>query len=316
MAIEKTSTANLGFQKANVSNTSATDLENLRVSQNGPNLVRALSNTSFIGLTGDFRFINGQLQSLAFQIVNMNENEARRVGFWTTYSTSKSSLAPAIWAGDLTSTPKGWEIPTNWKKLQIGVPVNGDDRDFSCNMTTVTGYCVDIFDAVVEALPYAMTYQYIPFAKPDGKSAGTYINDLVYQVYLKKYDGVVGDTTIIANRSKHVDFTLPYTESGVSMIVPIKDNRNKNAWVFLKSLTWDLWATTFCFFVFIGFVVWVIEHRINEDFRGPPSHQAGTSFCKDILKPKLSRIETESESYVDIASIGPRMRRSNLNIGR
>jgi ionotropic glutamate receptor len=83
MAIEKTSTANLGFQKANVSNTSATDLENLRVSQNGPNLVRALSNTSFIGLTGDFRFINGQLQSLAFQIVNMNENEARRVGFWT-----------------------------------------------------------------------------------------------------------------------------------------------------------------------------------------------------------------------------------------
>jgi ionotropic glutamate receptor len=89
---------------------------------------------------------------------------------------------------------------------------------------------------------------------------------------------VVGDTTIIANRSKHVDFTLPYTESGVSMIVPIKDNRNKNAWVFLKSLTWDLWATTFCFFVFIGFVVWVIEHRINEDFRGPPSHQAGTSF--------------------------------------
>jgi hypothetical protein len=61
----------------------------------------------------------------------------------------------------------------------------GDDRDFSCNMTTVTGYCVDIFDAVVEALPYAMTYQYIPFAKPDGKSAGTYINDLVYQVYLK-----------------------------------------------------------------------------------------------------------------------------------
>jgi len=30
-----------------------------------------------------------------------------------------------------------------------------------------------------------MTYQYIPFAKPDGKSAGTYINDLVYQVNLK-----------------------------------------------------------------------------------------------------------------------------------
>ena len=74
--------------------------------------------------------------------------------------------------------------------LQIGVPVNGFDqfvkvtRDFSCNMTTVTGYCVDIFDAVVEALPYAMTCQYITFAKPDGKFAGSY-SDLVYQVYFK-----------------------------------------------------------------------------------------------------------------------------------
>jgi ionotropic glutamate receptor len=87
---------------------------------------------------------------------------------------------------------------------------------------------------------------------------------------------MVGDTTIIANRSNFVDFALPYTESGVSMVVPIQDNRPKNAWVFLKPLTWDLWMTSGCFFVFIGFVVWVLEHRINDDFRGPCLHQIGT----------------------------------------
>ena len=92
----------------------------------------------------------------------------------------------------------------------------------------------------------------------------------------QKFDAVVGDTTIIANRSLYVDFTLPYTESGVSMIVPILDKRSKNAWVFLKPLTWDLWVTSACFFVFIGFVIWVLEHRVNEDFRGPPSNQVGT----------------------------------------
>ena len=87
---------------------------------------------------------------------------------------------------------------------------------------------------------------------------------------------MVGDTTITANRSNIVEFTLPYTESGVSMIVPIKDSERKNAWVFLKPLTWDLWITSGCFFVFIGFVIWVLEHRINEEFRGPPSHEIGT----------------------------------------
>jgi len=109
-----------------------------------------------------------------------------------TYSTSKSSLAPVIWAGDSTSIPKGWEIPTNGKKLRIGVPSSSnfgqfvkDTTDLNSNMTTVTGYCIAIFEAAVAALPYAITYEYIPFVKPDGKSAGTY-NDLVYdQVYLK-----------------------------------------------------------------------------------------------------------------------------------
>ena len=94
----------------------------------------------------------------------------------------------------------------------------------------------------------------------------------------QKYDALVGDITILASRSLCVDFTLPYTESGVSMIVPIIADKSKSAWVFLKPLTWDLWVTSSCFFVFIGFVIWTLEHRVNEDFRGPPSKQVGTTF--------------------------------------
>ncbi|KAE8673838.1 putative Glutamate receptor [Hibiscus syriacus] len=76
-----------------------------------------------------------------------------------------------------------------------------------------------------------------------------------------------GDVTLVANRSLYVDFTSPYTESGVSMLVPMKDNKKKNAWVFLQPLTSDLWITSGCFFVSIGFVVWILEHRMNDDFR-------------------------------------------------
>ena len=47
----------------------------------------------------------------------------------------------------------------------------------------VIGYSIDIFKAVMKALPYNVDYEFIPFAKPNGESAGTY-NDMVYQVYL------------------------------------------------------------------------------------------------------------------------------------
>jgi glutamate receptor, ionotropic, plant len=96
--------------------------------------------------------------------------------------------------------------------------------------------------------------------------------------FWQEYDAVVGDITILANRSLYVDFTLPYTESGVRMLVPVRDQRQKTAWTFLKPLAADLWFATGAFFVLTGFVVWFIEHRTNQEFRGPPASQIGSVF--------------------------------------
>ena len=95
---------------------------------------------------------------------------------------------------------------------------------------------------------------------------------------IQKFDAVVGDTTINANRTSYVDFTLPYSDPGFSMVVKIKDNEKKNIWIFLKPLSWDLWLTTGGAFIFTGFVVWIFEHRTNTEFRGPPNQQLGTIF--------------------------------------
>ncbi|OMO89095.1 GPCR, family 3 [Corchorus olitorius] len=124
---------------------------------------------------------------------NGTDLEKFGVGFWTPKSglvreltdlgTNKPYLGQIIWPEDTISYPKGWEIPTNGKKLRIGVPVK----------------------------------KFIPFATPDGKSAGTY-NDLIFQVFNGTYDVVVGDTTIVSNKSQYVDFTLPYTESGERLV--------------------------------------------------------------------------------------------------
>ncbi|KAF9662007.1 hypothetical protein SADUNF_Sadunf18G0008400 [Salix dunnii] len=279
LAVKKTGTTNFGFLKANVSSTSSTDLASLGVSFNGPSLLQALSNTSFKGLTGNYHFVDGQLHSPAFQIVNVNGNGGREIGFWTpkkglvkqwvpsngTNSTSVSSISTVIFPGDTIVVPKGWGIPTNKKRLRIGVPVKSSTQfvdviyNPSSNTSTVTGFCIDVFETAVKSLPYDLPYEYVPFANPNGEPAGTY-NDLVYQVSL------------------FVDYTLPYIESSVSVVVPTEGHNIESAWFFLKPLTWDLWVSTLIFFVFIGFVVWVLEHRINGDFRGPASNQAGTIF--------------------------------------
>ncbi|GAU26659.1 hypothetical protein TSUD_314360 [Trifolium subterraneum] len=306
-AIEKVGIGNTKFGYNNESDTLSNyymlNFEKFGIAQNGEKLSEALSNTSFNGLSGDFNVVDGKLQASIFEIINVIGNGEKRVGFWTTnkglarnldtkglisnnnsiYSSSKNDLGSIIWPGDIYSIPKGWEIPTIGKKLRIGVPVKKGNNEFvkviydhSTNKTDASGFCIDVFKSVVDVLPYALPYEFVPFANHEGEMAGSY-NDLIAQIYYGNYDAVVGDVTITANRSNYVDFTMPYTETGVSMVVSMKEDRKKNAWAFLKPLTWGLWVTSACSFVLIGFVVWVLEHRINNDFRGSPSHQIGTS---------------------------------------
>ncbi|KAG5225138.1 glutamate receptor [Salix suchowensis] len=80
---------------ANGSSTSSTDLASLGASFNGPSLLQALSNTSFKGLTGNYHFVDGQLQSPAFQIVNVNGNGGREIGFWTPKKGLVKQLVPS-----------------------------------------------------------------------------------------------------------------------------------------------------------------------------------------------------------------------------
>ncbi|KAM7476159.1 hypothetical protein LguiB_023402 [Lonicera macranthoides] len=308
-AIERSGATSLQHFNKPATNTrgNLTDLSSIGTSEMGPKLLPLLRNIRFKGLSGDFHIIDGQLKPSAYQIVNVVEKGAREIGFWTSeygisnksmprdkhaYTASKDDLRNIIWPGKTSVIPKGWEMPTNEKRLRVGVPVKSGfsefvkvERDPQTTEVIATGYCINVFKEVMLSLPYAVPYDLLPFEAPDGESAPSY-DDLVYQVFLgpdsscsyQKFDAVVGDLTIVANRTKFVDFTLPYTESGVSMIVPTEKDERKNAWIFMKPLTMDLWITTGVFFIFTGFVIWVLEHRVNKEFRGPPHKQIGMIF--------------------------------------
>lgn len=92
----------------------------------------------------------------------------------------------------------------------------------------------------------------------------------------QKYDAMVGDTTIILNRSTFVDFTLPYTESGVQMVVPTRENWSKSLWVFIKPIDTRLWIAILVVFLVTGFVIWLVERGDSSYFGGDNS--AGKQF--------------------------------------
>lgn len=81
----------------------------------------------------------------------------------------------------------------------------------------------------------------------------------------------------MASRSRYAEFSQPYADPGVQLLVPVKLRRSERAWLFKKPFTSSLWAATGSVVLYSGFVVWLIERKHNKHFRkGSILNQAGT----------------------------------------
>ncbi|KAH1211180.1 Glutamate receptor 3.2 [Glycine max] len=152
----------------------------------------------------------------------------------------------------------------------------------------IQGYCIDIFLVAFKLLPYAVQYKFILFG--DGHKNPSYC-DLVNMITSDVFDAAVGDIAIVSVRTKIVDFTRPYIESGLVVVAP------SNAWAFLRPFTPHMWGVTAFFFLFVGAVVWILEHRTNDEFRGSPREHIVT-----VLWFSLSTMffaHSKSSTYFD-----------------
>ncbi|XP_072985700.1 glutamate receptor 3.1-like isoform X1 [Typha latifolia] len=272
------------------------NFEAMSVFDGGQLLLDQIHRVDFVGVTGHVQFDSqGQLIHPAYDILNIVGTGSRKIGYWSNYS-GLSTVSPetlytklanhsrvnqqlysVIWPGETITKPRGWVFPNNGRQLRIGVPNRVSYREFVSeerNTGIIKGYCIDVFSAAINLLPYPVLYKFIPFG--NGHENPSYM-ELVEKIISDEFDAAIGDIAIVTNRTKAVDFTQPYIESGLVVLAPV-NRRNSNVWAFLQPFTVKLWCVTGLFFLVIGAVVWILEHRINDEFRGPPKKQLTTVF--------------------------------------
>jgi len=180
-----------------------TDLDRLGVSATGATLLKAVRETTFRGLAGNFALVDGQLQPPAYEFVNIVGKSSRAVGFWTSEAGitqtlgahgANKGLKKILWPGDSTSAPRGWVVSPNGKKLRVAVPVKHGFKEFvdvgGESTTTgghpnITGYCIEVFDAVMSKMPYPVSYEYVPF--PSSSESYEYLVSLVPEQVSTQY---------------------------------------------------------------------------------------------------------------------------------
>ncbi|KAE8719228.1 Glutamate receptor 3.7 [Hibiscus syriacus] len=286
--------------KLNDTKTSEMHLKKLKVFDGGAILLEHIMNTSFSGLTGEVRFgLDRNILTSGYDVINIDKMVVHTVGYWSDifgfsvsppetlrgtkkgHSVLDQKLGSVTWPSGNTQRPRGWVIAEDERPLRVGVPYRASFVDFVTELNgthKITGYCIDVFTEALKFIPYNVPYKFELFG--DGRSNPNY-NRLIQMIADDVFDAAVGDIAIVKNRTKMVDFSQPYITTGLVVVAPIH-NTKSSAWVFLKPFTADMWCMTAGGFCIIAVVIWILEHRVNDEFRGPPRRQLMTMFMFSI----------------------------------
>ncbi|KAG2308841.1 hypothetical protein Bca52824_028589 [Brassica carinata] len=235
-------------------------LEKVKIFNRGELLLEKLLQVNFTGLAGQVQFGRGRnVTGCDYEIINVDKTGAHNVGFWS--KNGGLSISNITWPGGGREKPRGWVIDSA-NPLKIAVPkrvsfVEFVTEDKNSSSHHIKGLCIDIFIEALKFLPYSVPYKFESFG--NGHSSPNYSN-IIQMVS----DGV------IPTRSKQVDFSQPYASTGLVVVIP---NVHNGTWIFLRPFTTQLWCVLLASFLCISVVIWILEHRINEDFRGPPRRQ-------------------------------------------
>ncbi|KAL9683660.1 hypothetical protein QQ045_015487 [Rhodiola kirilowii] len=170
------------------------------------------------------------------------------------------------------------------KKLKIVVPMQAG---------SLKEYSVEVFRAAVDTLDPPLRFEYeLIYRSINSSSKG--IDSLLQKFCKEKFDAVVGDTTISAKRY-YVDFTLPYSDSGIAIVVPrtTESGFGQSFFLYVKPFSGYLWLAIGCVFIItIGFLS--LLHRIQNDNAQSLWHH---------LRTQMMTIFGNGDSQLDVRSI-------------
>ena len=138
----------------------------------------------------------------------------------------------------------------------LGWPCVGLDGTYSC----CTGYCIDLLKLLMREVGFSVSIQVVKDGKYGALNHTTgQWTGLIGEVVRGDADIAIADLTINEQRSKVVDFTHPFMDAGMGVLVKVA-RRDKNNWTgFMDPFAATLWiAIVICINTVLIFM-WLLE---------------------------------------------------------
>ncbi|XP_067353829.1 glutamate receptor, ionotropic, N-methyl D-aspartate 2B, genome duplicate b isoform X2 [Channa argus] len=121
------------------------------------------------------------------------------------------------------------------------------------------GFCIDILKKIAKTVKFTYDLYLVTNGKHGKKVNGTW-NGMVGEVVLKNAHMAVGSLTINEERSEVIDFSVPFIETGISVMVS-RSNGTVSPSAFLEPFSADVWVMMFVMLLIVSAVaVFVFEY--------------------------------------------------------
>ncbi|XP_043969231.1 glutamate receptor, ionotropic, N-methyl D-aspartate 2B, genome duplicate b isoform X2 [Gambusia affinis] len=121
------------------------------------------------------------------------------------------------------------------------------------------GFCIDILKKIAKTVKFTYDLYLVTNGKHGKKVNGTW-NGMVGEVVTKNAHMAVGSLTINEERSEVIDFSVPFIETGISVMVS-RSNGTVSPSAFLEPFSADVWVMMFVMLLIVSAVaVFVFEY--------------------------------------------------------
>lgn len=225
------------------------------------------ASVDFKGMTGQVRFDpSGYRSNYNLNILRLTEQGPITIGNWSQSSEQRIRIASWDEAQELRRDDKSFLDSSERRDLLIVVSIINDPFFMNKQTTKVEtgnsryeGYAVDLIDELSRIVGFDYVFKEVDdgkYGKFDEKTREW--NGMIREVMIGKADLAIADLSITSSREDAVDFTLPFMNTGISVLFKKPTTKELEFFSFLSPFEGHVWFYVVGAYVSVSVLLFIV----------------------------------------------------------
>lgn len=240
----------------------------------GSSIINYMRSMSFEGITGKVSFDQtGRRSGITLDVVALSEHGLEYIGKWRENADVSLDIDPILFnkfyvgETDAVDTLVVTTLRTQPYFMLKLTPNKQEGND------QYEGYAVDLIHELSRIVGFKYRFKEVDDGKYGARAKhpnGTeYWNGMIGEIISGKADLAIVDLTITSSREEAVDFTLPFMNTGISILFKKPTNKVTTLFSFLSPFSLDVWVYVLCAYSGVSIILFVVGRISPYEWTNP-----------------------------------------------